>query len=116
MKSSRHHRLRSAQAAVGAAARVYFWVFLWVYFGVFPVPTTPRPVKFPLNRHNVTDTSHTLRPSVVCEVSVTNILVWEYRGGGWLAVESLGWLGVGSVVKEGQMRRKKKDKEREGDE
>lgn len=83
MKSSRHHRLRSAQAAVGAAARVYFWVFLWVFFGVFPVPTTPRPVKFPLNRHNVTDTSHTLRPSVLCEVSVTNILVWEYRGGGW---------------------------------
>lgn len=47
MKSSRLHRLKSAQAAVGAAARVYFWVFLWVYFGVFPVPTTPRPVKFP---------------------------------------------------------------------
>lgn len=47
MKSSRHRPLRSAQAAVGAAARVYFWVFLWVYFGVFPVPTTPRPVKFP---------------------------------------------------------------------
>ena len=47
MKSSRHHRLRSAQAAVGVAARVYFLVFLWVYFGVFPVPTTPRPVKFP---------------------------------------------------------------------
>lgn len=101
MKSSRHRPLRSAQAAVGAAARVYFWVFLWVYFGVFPVPTTPRPVKFHQNRHNVTDTSHTLRPSVVCEVSVTNILVWEYRGGGWLAVESLGWSGVESVVRRG---------------
>jgi hypothetical protein len=47
---------------------------------------------------------------------VTNILFWEYRGGGWLAVESLGWSGVGLVVREGQMRRKKKDKEREGDE
>lgn len=32
---------------------------------------------------------------------MTNILVWEYRGGGWLAVESLGWSGVGSVVRRG---------------
>lgn len=47
MKSSQHHRLKSAQAAAGAADRVYFWVYFWVYFGVFPVPTTPRPVKFP---------------------------------------------------------------------
>ena len=76
----------------------------------------PPPGKIPLNRHDITDTSHTLRPSVLCEVSV--IIFWfGNMGRGVVGSGELGLVGgLSQWLRRGTDKKEEGQGEREGDE